>query len=149
MGVFPDFMVSLARFVLGGVFLWSGGVKLKDIRGFVLIASTYTVVPEFLSRPARLVSYLIPFTELLAGGLVIIWDMQLYALYFIAASLLGYMTLQICELLKNGNVDNCGCYGTAIEVELSWKQVLKNAVLLGLALYLLAYENGLVFLYPF
>lgn len=141
--IFPNFAVSLARFILGGVFLWSGGIKLKDLEGFAVIASTYSVVPKALQKPAKFSSYLVPFTELVAGGLVFIGSYQLYALYFIGLSLLVYTVLQSSELLTRGNVDNCGCYGTAFEVELSWRQVSKNIVLLALTLYLLMSMGGL------
>ncbi len=136
--IFPNFAVSLARFVLGGVFLWSGGIKLKDLKGFALIASTYGVVPRFFQTPARMTSYLVPFSELVAGGLLFIGSYQLPALYFIAISLIIYTLLQSLELFTQGNVQNCGCYGTAFKVELSWKQVLKNLALLLLTVYLLA-----------
>lgn len=143
--IFPNFAVSLAKFILGGVFLWSGGVKLKDLKGFALIASTYSVVPGFLHKPAKFASYIVPFTELVAGGLVFIGSYQVPALYFIGASLLGYTILQTSELLTKGNVQNCGCYGTAFEVELSWKQVVKNLVMLALTVYLLASMNAIPF----
>ncbi|MDY6778704.1 MAG: MauE/DoxX family redox-associated membrane protein [Candidatus Nanohaloarchaea archaeon] len=129
---------SLARFVLGGIFLWSGGVKLPDLEGFGLIASTYSIVPGFLSRPVRYTAYLVPFTELLAGALLILWELPVYALMFTGASLVGYSVLEVHELVSPGTQENCGCYGTAIEVELSWWQVAKNVVLLGLTAFLLA-----------
>lgn len=133
-----DIGVPLLRFVLGFVFLWSGGIKLGDLRGFAGIAVSYAIVPRALVPAARLAAYMVPLTELLAGGLLIVQELQVPALLFILASLVGYTVLEVSELLRTGGMENCGCYGTAIPVELSWTQVGKNAVLFILAAALLA-----------
>lgn len=136
--LFPHVAVQLARFVVGGIFLWSGGVKLSDLEGFALLASTYSIVPDAFRTPAKYMAYLVPFTELVAGALLITWEFPLYALGFIAASLVFYTGMEAVELLVRGGKDNCGCYGTSMEIPLSWKQVAKNVVLLLLTGYLAA-----------
>lgn len=136
--LFPLFAVSIARFVVGGIFIWSGGVKLHDLEGFALIATSYSIIPHQLTTPARATAYLVPFLELFSGALIVIWEAPVYALAAIMASLLGYTAIEIYELVFGaGSKDNCGCYGTAITVPLSWWQVGKNVILFTLAAYLL------------
>lgn len=134
--LFPVFAVSLARFIVGGIFIWSGGVKLRDLDGFSLIVASYSVVPSFLYRPARLFGYIVPFFELFAGALLVIGQYPLIGLGVILASLIGYTGIELYELFWGEGKDNCGCYGTAIEIPLSWWQVMKNIILFILAAYL-------------
>lgn len=135
--LFPRIAVSLARFLLGGVFLWSGGVKLQDLQGFTLIASTYSIVPEWAGGFVRRAAYAVPFVELLVAGLIIMWEFPVYALVAAVLQLLLYSSLIASELLQRTDMDNCGCYGTAFEVAPSWSHVLENVGLALLGVYLL------------
>lgn len=136
--LFPQIAVSLARFILGGLFLWSGGVKLQDLEGFTLIASTYTIVPDWAGRVVQKLTYAVPFVELLVAGLIIMWEFPVYALVAAVAQLIVYAGLIASEVLQQTDMDNCGCYGTAFEVAPSWTHVIENLGLALLGVYLLA-----------
>lgn len=136
--MFPQIAVSLARFILGGLFLWSGGVKLQDLKGFTLIASTYSLVPDWAGRIVQKLTYAVPFVELLVAGLIIMWEFPVYALVAAVAQLLVYAGLIASELVQQTDMDNCGCYGTAFEVAPSWSHVIENIGLALLGVYLLA-----------
>lgn len=128
--------VELLRIILGFVFLFSGLIKVDDLNGFARIASSYSLVPRSLAPAAKAAAYVIPFTEMVAGGLLIASVLVKLVLVYVAVSLFGYMTLQSYELYQQNQMDNCGCYGTAIDVELSWGQVGKNLALLLVAILL-------------
>jgi len=135
---FPRIAVSLARFILGGLFLWSGGVKLPDLRGFTLIASTYSIVPDWAGGIVQKLAYTVPFVELLVAGLIIIWEFPVVALVAAVAQLVVYAGLIASEVIRQTDMDNCGCYGTAFEVAPSWSHVIENIGLALLGVYLLA-----------
>lgn len=143
-GTLADLLFSAVRFVLGGVFLWSGGVKLKDLKGFAAVAVSYSLVPRSLSSLGKAAAYILPFTEIVAGAFLIIREFQTLALYYMAVSLVGYAVLESYELLWGQSMENCGCYGTAVEVELSWWQVAKNLILLMLAVVLLSGSGKII-----
>jgi len=136
--LFPNVAVSLARFVLGGLFLWSGGVKLQDLDGFTLIASTYSIVPDWAGKAVQTMTYAVPFVELLVAGLIIMWEFPVYALIAAIGQLVVYAGLIASEVLVKSDMDNCGCYGTAFETPPSWGHVIENIVFALLGAYLLA-----------
>lgn len=135
--IFPNIAVSFARFILGGLFLWSGGVKLQDLRGFSLIASSYSIVPRWASKIVQKTAYTVPFIELLVAGLIILWEFPLYAIIAGILQLVAYSGLIASELLHETDMDNCGCYGTAIETKPSWNHVAENLGIAVLGVYLL------------
>jgi hypothetical protein len=136
--LFPPIAVSLVRFILGGLFLWSGGVKLQDLHGFTLIASTYTLVPDWAGKAVQKMTYAVPFVELLVAGLIIMWEFPVYALVAAVAQLVVYAGLIASEVIQQTDMDNCGCYGTAFETPPSWSHVVENLVFALLGIYLLA-----------
>lgn len=129
----------LARIALGAFFIWSGGIKLNDLEGFAEIAEAYRLPPAPVKPLVRPVAYVLPFTELVAGTMIVAWFLPLAALVYVGVSLLGYSALIVWELAQgDSSMQNCGCYGTAIVAPLSWRQVAKNVVLLGITASLLA-----------
>lgn len=128
----------LARIALGAFFIGSGAIKLNDIDGFADIAEQYRLPPDAFHPLVRPVAYLIPFTELAAGTMIVVWVLPVLALTYMAVSLVGYSALIAWELEKgDSTMRNCGCYGTAITAPLSWRQVAKNVLLLILTVFLL------------
>lgn len=128
---------DLAKLVLALVFLWSGAVKMEDLNGFAAIAASYRLVPRQLAGIVQKITLAIPLTEVLAGGFILIGRLEQISLFYMAISLIGFIFLEAYELAVDDGRDNCGCYGTAIVVELSWGRVAKNFFLLGLVLLLL------------
>lgn len=126
------------RLLLAVVFIVSGGAKLPDLNGFVDVALSYAVVPAWLRGPARYVAYILPFTEIAGGVMLLIGLYPLPVLAYIGGSLVFYIILQSGELALYGGKENCGCYGTLLPTELSWLHVTKNWVLLLGAVFLAA-----------
>lgn len=138
MGVLLTAGMDLLQFILAAVFLFSGAVKLDDLQGFGAITASYRIVPTQLAELVRKGAVIVPVTELLAGGLLLINELGRVSLLYMAASLVGYTVIETYELVTGGRKFNCGCYGTAFSVELTWRQVAKNLLLLGLVFILLS-----------
>lgn len=97
----------LPRIILGGVFIYSGGVKLLDVKGFAALISQYGLVPEALLAP---VAIGLPVLEVLAGvGLLLEVPGALGAIF---AMLLMFCTVLWYGILKDLDID-CGCFSTA------------------------------------
>jgi len=129
----PPWLHLLLRLPLGGLFLWSGAVKLADPKAFAVVISRYDLVPEALLPVAAIG---LPLVEALAG-LATAFNRR-GGLEAILAMLLLFIGVLWFGILHDLNID-CGCFSSA---ELGEQQGLRDAfrrdwLLLGLTLYLL------------
>lgn len=109
----------LPRIVLSGVFIYSGGVKLLDVKGFAAMISQYGLVPDALLAPMAIG---LPALEVLAGvGLLLEVPGALAA---ISAMLVMFCIVLWYGILKDLDID-CGCFSTA---ELRGQASLKQAL---------------------
>ncbi len=119
-----------SRIVLGLLFVVTGVLKLPDIKGFYAVLLSYNMFPKWF---ARLGSYGLPFTELVVGA----WLLAgYYAFYAASATLLllfASNVVVLAALLKRKKIDNCGCYGIALKVPVTWKKFAENLVWMVLA----------------
>ncbi|RMD58030.1 DoxX family membrane protein [Candidatus Woesearchaeota archaeon] len=119
------YFVPLLRIVLGGLFLFASSMKIRDLKGFARIIRSYGLLPKNLERP---LSYAQPFFELFVGawilsGQLLFWSaIAGLSLMIVANVFVGY------ALLKRKRLGNCGCYGVAISVPLSWKKFFENCI---------------------
>lgn len=104
--------------LLGSLFIYSGAVKLMDVKGFARMISLYDLVPDPLLAP---VAIGLPLFELLAGvGLVFEAP---FALSLITGMLIMFLFVLRYGILQDLDVD-CGCFSTE---ELRGQQGLKQA----------------------
>lgn len=96
----------LLRFALGGLFIYSGAVKLADVEGFAAMVSQYQLVPDRLLAP---VAYGLPAIELVAG-LGLLFELP-GALSAITGMLFMFITILWYGILKDLDID-CGCFST-------------------------------------
>jgi len=96
----------LLRIIIGGVFIYSGAVKLADVKGFAAMISQYELVPDQLLAP---VAIGLPVIEL-AAGLGLLFEIP-GALSAIFGMLLMFITILWYGILKNLDID-CGCFST-------------------------------------
>lgn len=123
----------ILRILLGSVFIFSGIVKLYPIEpfefNFVEIGvSSWAFAPYF----ARGVIAFEVFLGLLLISGYNLKRITLPATFALLVLFTGYLFFQ---LYKEGNVDNCGCFGTFLEMT-PIQSIVKNAVLLALTIYL-------------
>ncbi|MBG0791464.1 MAG: DoxX family membrane protein [Desulfovibrionaceae bacterium] len=96
----------LLRFILGGLFVYAGVLKLSDPGGFAMTINLYGLVSWRLSN---VLAYAIPTVEILSG-LGLILDVR-GSLAIITAQLLGFMCILLYALHIGLDAD-CGCFGT-------------------------------------
>jgi uncharacterized membrane protein YphA (DoxX/SURF4 family) len=104
---------------MGGIFIYSGAVKLLDVKGFARMISSYDLVPDQLLAP---VAIGLPGLELLAG-IGILFEIS-GALSAIFAMLLMFCSILWYGILKDLDID-CGCFSTA---ELKGQNSLRQAL---------------------
>ena len=133
--LFPAVAVGAVRFVLATLMVVSGFLKLEDLRGFADIVQRYNVMPR---RLARFSAYIHPFAELVIGGVLFSGSQVVLGATLSLLNLGGATFFLVYALARKIKLDNCGCYGTAVKVPVSWRKVLENVFWLVLSLYLLA-----------
>jgi uncharacterized membrane protein YphA (DoxX/SURF4 family) len=109
----------ILRIIIGGVFVFSGALKIVDVKGFARMISQYELVPEQFLAP---VAYGLPVFELVAG-IGLIFDIP-GALTAISGMLLMFIGILWYGILKNLDID-CGCFSTE---ELKGQDSLRKAL---------------------
>jgi uncharacterized membrane protein YphA (DoxX/SURF4 family) len=92
------------RILLGGVFIWAGGIKLISPRAFARTISGWGLVPDDLLVPLAIG---LPVIEILAG-LGLVFDIR-GSLKLISALLAMFLVILGYGIMNNLNVD-CGCF---------------------------------------
>jgi len=129
-------LYRVLRILLGCLFVYSGAVKLYDVKGFARMISQYDLVPDLLLAPVAIV---LPVIELMAGiGLVF---EVVSALSMISGMLVMFVIVLWYGMLKDLDVD-CGCFSTE---ELRGQQGLMRAFyrdvgMLAVCVYLYLYR---------
>ncbi len=96
----------ILRITIGGVFVYSGAIKVMDIKGFARMVSQYGLVPDPLLAP---VAYGLPVLELLAG-LGLVFEVP-WALTAISGMLVMFIGVLWYGVLQGLDID-CGCFST-------------------------------------
>lgn len=96
----------ILKAVIGGVFIYSGAIKVMDVKGFARMVSQYNLVPDQLLAP---VAYGLPVIELIAG-IGLIFEIP-GALTAISGMLVMFIGILWYGILKDLDID-CGCFST-------------------------------------
>lgn len=114
------------------VFLLSGANKLQALHTFEGVVYNFRLLPEVLVRPF---AYSLPFIELALAVAFLIPAARTYAGWS-AAVLLGIFTLAVSiNLLRGRREIDCGCFSSELKQRLSSWLLLRNIILIGLALW--------------
>ena len=123
MTYFNEIVLLVIRFLLAAILIFSGLLKLPDLKGFFVIVVQYNLVK---GRLAKFLAYSLPFVEIIVGILLIL-KLFLSIVSFIALLLIVTATAGVVyAYLKNNRLDNCGCYGTKINVPINTKKIIQN-----------------------
>mgnify|MGYP002153768423 CR=1 FL=1 len=127
------FTVPALRWLLGGLFIWAGAVKLADPKAFARSIDAFGLVPEVLLPP---VAVALPVLELLVGVAVVRrWRGGLAgmaALLLLFIGVLGYAMGQQLDV-------DCGCFSVAEQQGHTsvrtafWRDLLMLAALMAVA----------------
>jgi len=98
---------TAARWVLAGVFLTAGGLKVVDPSSSVAAVRAYQLLPAALERP---VGWGLPFVEIVLGLLLVVGAFT-RGLAVVAALLLAVFVAGVSSAAARGLSIDCGCFG--------------------------------------
>jgi hypothetical protein len=136
-GAVPPWLRLAGLIVAGGLFIVTGALKVIDPKGFAKSIIGFHLVPEGLA-PA--IGVLMPWWEIVAGGLAIAGVMRRGALA-VLAGLAGSFLVASSVTIARGLSPSCGCFG-ALGTRVGPATVLLDLGLLILTGALLWTERG-------
>lgn len=98
-------MYKLLRWILGGIFVYAGSVKLLDPKIFAVLIEAYGILPENLLMPVAVV---LPVLEV-AAGIGLLFDIE--GSLSVVAALLGLFIVILSYGIWMGLDVDCGCFG--------------------------------------
>ncbi|MGQ9672410.1 MAG: MauE/DoxX family redox-associated membrane protein [Candidatus Aminicenantales bacterium] len=96
------------RVVVGGVFIWAGVLKIADPLEFAQSIKNYQV---FSHNLAFFIALILPWVELISGGLLLLGLLKRSSALLISLLLVGFIGLVGLALLR-GIDTSCGCFGS-------------------------------------
>jgi uncharacterized membrane protein YphA (DoxX/SURF4 family) len=103
---------TVARVVLGGVFLVAGGLKVIDPQSSVAAVRAYELLPNSV---VTVVGWGLPFAEI-ALGLLLLAGIATRVVAAVTAILLVIFMLAVASAAARGLSIDCGCFGGGGEV---------------------------------
>jgi uncharacterized membrane protein YphA (DoxX/SURF4 family) len=103
-------MVAIVRILLGGLFIFAGAMKLSDLQGFAFSVKAFEIFPAHAEHAVRLVTFAVPWTELIIGVMLVLGYWTRGAALLLAGILLGFVAGIVSVLARDMNV-TCGCFG--------------------------------------
>ena len=132
------YLVQLCRILVGGLFIFSGLIKLNDPVGFSFKLEEYfgpTVFDlTFLEPLALPIAIFVVILEVLLGIFLLIGYKPKFTLYSLLAMIVFFTFLTWYSAYFN-KVTDCGCFGDAIKLT-PWESFTKDVILLALILVL-------------
>ncbi len=132
---FRPWLGTVARLVLGVVWVWSSFAKLKSPRTFVQAVRAYDMTPEWLSKG---IGYGLPTVEL-AIGVLLILGVAVRVSAVASAVLLVVFLIGLGQAAARGLQLSCGCFGAggATTGQTTYTlDILRDIGVLALAVYL-------------
>jgi uncharacterized membrane protein YphA (DoxX/SURF4 family) len=118
------------RFILAGIFIYSGYIKQQAPLEFSGAIAGYKLVPDSLIFP--MATYL-PWLEMILGGLILVgWKIRYFAAAA-AALLLGFIVVLTITYFR-GIDAQCGCFGFGERI--SPRTIARDALILLPAIFL-------------
>lgn len=113
------------RLSLALLFLTAGLAKLRQPDEFAAAVERYELLPSFAVLPA---ARLIPLAEVAASLLLVVGVLPVVTTGLLGLLLLAFSAAMAINLLRGRRID-CGCYGAAQMIPISWRLVLRNCLL--------------------
>lgn len=135
-------LVTLARVVIGALFVWAALTKLGDLHAFAEEVANYQLLPAKL---VPVVAATLPGVELLAGVMLTVGLFSRAAAGVIAGLLVVFM-VGLSQALVRGIDLTCGCFGGADAA--TWGTVWRDVAMLVPAVLVLRFGAGRAALQP-
>ena len=124
----------VAAVVLGLVFEWSGVAKLASRGAWVVEGTPFSTGRTSLDRAVR---RLLPWFEIALGGLLIL-RIAPTVVGVVAGAVLVVFTVALLRVLASGQRPPCMCFGASRPRPVSWVSVVRNLVLVAVAVAVIA-----------
>ena len=129
----PQFVRRIAEFIIGGVFIYAGVVKVLDPVQFATDIDNYRILPWTIG--VRLAFYL-PWLEIFCGLALITRKLYVGGLSILTALISIFIVATIVAKVRGIDI-TCGCFGHASKKwSFSWHLVLDLILLAALFLLL-------------
>lgn len=132
----------VSRVILGGLFILAGVLKLQNPLHFKQAILAFKITtPEHLTT---LATFALPWTELLAGVLLVLGWWARPAAGVLALMLAAFIAAMASVMLR-GIDTHCSCFGKLefpCGSSVGWCQIIRNSVLLAFAAVVLARGAG-------
>lgn len=135
-GMMRALLPTLGRWLLGGLFIFAGGLKVADPKAFARVIVDYQVL-AFALVPA--VAVLLPWLELVAGALAIAGRWRRGALAVLTALSALFVVIGSVTLAR-GLSPACGCFG-ALSARVGPATLLLEVATLALSAWVLRREG--------
>lgn len=148
MMTFRKIIDSVSRWLVGGLFIFSGLIKLNDPVGteikmheyFEVFASDFGSFFELFIPWSLEISMVMIILELMIGvAILLLFGMRITAVVLLA--LLTFFTFLTFYSAYFNKVTDCGCFGDAIKLT-PWESFTKDVVLMVFALHLFWYRGS-------
>jgi uncharacterized membrane protein YphA (DoxX/SURF4 family) len=134
-------LLTLVRFLVGVLFIFSGLVKANDPLGlsykmqeFFEVWGLHAFNDYTLAFSVGMIAF-----EIIAGVAVIVgWQMKLFS--WLLLLLIIFFTFLTGYAVLSGKIKECGCFGNCIPLT-AWQSFMKDLVLLALILLIFKYRN--------
>jgi uncharacterized membrane protein YphA (DoxX/SURF4 family) len=132
-------LATLCRIALGALFVFSGAVKLSDPQAFAFAIKGFKLVEnhDLISQA----TFSIPWTEVLIGALLVIGLRTRAASGLLLLMLAGF-TAAIVSVLARDIDTSCGCFGKFLGSEIDQTTIIRNVVLLSMAMVVFVKRGG-------
>lgn len=125
-------LVSLSRILVGGLFIFSGLIKLNDPMGFGFkledYFAPYVLNLEFLVPYALVIAVFVVIFEVLLGVMVLLGVARKFTVWSLLLMIIFFTFLTFYSAYFN-KVTDCGCFGDAIPLT-PWESFTKDVILL-------------------
>ncbi len=124
----------ICRFLLGGLFFWSGLQKLGSLEAFYALAANYNVLPAQVNQ---FYAAALPWLEVMTGAYLLLGLFWRFTTSLACLLLLSFI-IAIGIVLFRGDAIACGCFlgGGGGEQVVSWGLLGRDVLLLISAVYL-------------
>ncbi len=106
--ILPDWLELLARFLVGGTFVYASLDKIADPAGFAQNIYHYRILGEVWLHPMALV---LPWLELVAGLAMLLGFYRRGAALLVSVMLVMFMAAIVSALARDLDI-SCGCFHT-------------------------------------
>ena len=126
------FLNLIARFTLGGLFIFAGLGKIPIPEAFAKEIANYQLVPYTL---VNIMAITLPWVEVITG-IFLILGVRIRANAAIVGAMLVMFIGGILWAMSQGLKIDCGCFAQVEATPVGWPKVLQNIGLLLISIYL-------------